>query len=57
MLWETGLCHLTMRTLTYFEIVNVGEEEEDEAEGHDPLAHCAGDVEGVVLRGVAQTLI
>lgn len=42
---------MTLRTFTYFEFFNVGEEEEDEAEGHDPLTYCTSDVEGVVLGG------
>ena len=33
---------LSWRSDTYFEIVDVGEEEADEAEGNDPLAYGAG---------------
>lgn len=40
---------MTLRTFAYFEFVDIGVEEEDEAEGHDPFTDCAGDVEGVVL--------
>lgn len=40
---------MTLRAFAYFEFVDVGVEEEDEAEGHDPFTDCAGDVEGVVL--------
>lgn len=40
---------MTLRTLTYFKFINIGVEEEDEAEGHDPFTHCTGHVEGVVL--------
>lgn len=35
---------------THFEVVYVCEEEEDEAEGRDPLAYSAGQVEDVVLK-------
>lgn len=44
---ETG--HMTLRTFTYFKFINIGEKEEDEAEGHDPFTYCTGNVEGVVL--------
>lgn len=40
---------MSLRISTYFKFINVGEEEEDEAEGHDPFTYCAGQVEGVVL--------
>lgn len=42
-------CHMTLRTCTYFKFIDIGEEEEDEAEGHDPFTYCTGKVEGVVL--------
>lgn len=32
-----------------FEVVDEGEEEADEAEGNDPLAHCTGQMEGIIL--------
>lgn len=35
---------------THFKFIDVREEEEDEAEGRDPLAHGAGQVEGIVLK-------
>lgn len=35
---------------THFEIVDVCEEEADEAEGNNPLAYSAGQVVGVVLK-------
>lgn len=35
---------------THFEVVYVCEEEEDEAEGRDPLAYSTGQVEDVVLK-------
>lgn len=42
---------VTLRTFAYFEFVDIGVEEEDEAEGHDPFTDGTGDVEGVVLGG------
>lgn len=42
-------CQMTMRTFTYFKFIHIGEEEEDEAEGHDPFTYCTGNVEGVHL--------
>lgn len=35
---------------THFKFIDVREEEEDEAEGRDPLEYGAGQVEGVVLK-------
>lgn len=35
--------------LKCFEIVNIGEEEADEAEGHDPLTDGTSNVEAIVL--------
>lgn len=34
---------------THFKVVDVGEEEEDEAEGHDPLTHSTHQMEHIVL--------
>lgn len=35
---------------THFKFTDICEEEEDEAEGRDPLAYGAGQVEGIVLK-------
>lgn len=35
---------------THFKFIDVREEEEDEAEGRDPLAYGADQVEGIVLK-------
>lgn len=40
---------MTLTTFAYFEFVDIGEEEEDEAEGHDPFTCCTGDVKWVIL--------
>lgn len=40
---------MTTRTCTYFKFINIGEEEEDKAEGYDPFTYCTGYVERVVL--------
>lgn len=47
--WRRGGGRGFRRSDTHFEIVDVCEEEEDEAEGRDPLAYGAGQVEDVVL--------
>lgn len=36
----------------HFEVVNVCEEEADEAEGNDPLADGTGDVEPIILHRI-----
>lgn len=39
-----GPASCDLRTFAYFELIDIGVEEEDEAEGHDPFTGCAGDV-------------
>lgn len=38
-------------TFAYFEFVDIGEEEEDEAKGQNPFTYCTGDVKQVILWG------